>query len=326
MLRAEKRLEERDVRSFEADYVNSLWHLDFHDCSRKVITPSGEWVTPCLLGVLDDYSRVACHLQWYLEETAETLVHGLSQAIQKRGTPRTLMTDNGGPMIAAETEEGLLALSIIHETTLPYSPYQNGKQEVLWASVEGRLMAMLEGVEDLTLELLNTATQAWGELDYNQDVHAEIGTTPLRRFLAGHDAGRRSPSSQELRQAFRLQCRRTQRRSDGTVSIEGRRFEIPSRYRHLERVSVRYPRWDLRLMDMVDPRTGRILCRLHPQDKSRNADGKRRRIGPVSNETTAPRKAGMAPLLKKLMADYAATGLPPAYVPKTPDTQEETSE
>lgn len=236
------------------------------------------------------------------------------------------MTDNGGPMIAAETEEGLLALSIIHETTLPYSPYQNGKQEVLWASVEGRLMAMLEGVEDLTLELLNTATQAWGELDYNQDVHAEIGTTPLRRFLDGHDAGRRSPSSQELRQAFRLQCRRTQRRSDGTVSIEGRRFEIPSRYRHLERVSVRYPRWDLRLMDMVDPRTGRILCRLHPQDKSRNADGKRRRIGPVSNETTAPRKAGMAPLLKKLMADYAATGLPPAYVPKTPDTQEETSE
>jgi len=41
-----------------------------------------------LLGVLDDRSRVACHLQWYLDETAETLVHGLTQAIQKRGLPR----------------------------------------------------------------------------------------------------------------------------------------------------------------------------------------------------------------------------------------------
>jgi hypothetical protein len=29
---------------------------------------------------------------------------------------------------------------------------------------------------------------------------------------------------------------------------------------------------------------------------------------------TAPSE--MAPLLRKLMADYAATGLPPAYIPK----------
>jgi len=33
----------------------------------------------------------------------------------------------------------------------------NGKQEVLWASVEGRLMAVLEDVDDLTLSRLNEA-------------------------------------------------------------------------------------------------------------------------------------------------------------------------
>ena len=32
-----------------------------------------------------------------------------------------------------------------------------------------------------------------------------------------------------------------------------------------------------------------------------------------------PPPAGIAPLLKKLMADYAATGLPPAYIPKNDD-------
>ena len=53
-------------------------------------------------------------------------------------------------MTAAEITEGLARLGILHQTTLPYSPYMNGKQEVLWGSVEGRLMAMLEGVDDLT--------------------------------------------------------------------------------------------------------------------------------------------------------------------------------
>ena len=28
----------------------------------------------------DDCSRLACHLQWYLDETAEALAHGLAQA------------------------------------------------------------------------------------------------------------------------------------------------------------------------------------------------------------------------------------------------------
>jgi hypothetical protein len=44
-------------------------------------------------------------------------------------------------------------------------PYQNAKQEVFWSQVEGRLLAMLEGVAaDLRLEFLNEATQT-GWLD-----------------------------------------------------------------------------------------------------------------------------------------------------------------
>jgi hypothetical protein len=63
-------------------------------------------------------------------------------------------------MKAHETENGLLRLGIIHEKTLPYSPYQNGKQEAFWGQVEGRLMAMLSRVEPLTLDFLNKITQA----------------------------------------------------------------------------------------------------------------------------------------------------------------------
>ena len=102
-LLARDRLERLEVRSFEVDHVSALWHLDFHHASRKVLGRSGQWVKPLLLGVIDDRSRLVCHLQWYLDETTESLVHGLSQAFMKRGLPRALMTDNGAAMLADET-------------------------------------------------------------------------------------------------------------------------------------------------------------------------------------------------------------------------------
>ena len=108
--RPDQRRETREVRSYEAEYVGSLWHLDFHHGSLKVLTPDGQWQRPIALGILDDHSRLCCHLQWYLSETAEDLVHGLSQAIQKRGLPRALLTDNGPAMVAEEVTEGLLRL------------------------------------------------------------------------------------------------------------------------------------------------------------------------------------------------------------------------
>jgi putative transposase len=111
------------VRSYESEYVNGLWHLDFHEGSSKIVTPKGELVKPRLLGIMDDRSRLACHLQWYLDETVEDLIHGLCQAFLKRGLPRSLLTDNSLAMIAAETKQGLQRLGILHETTLPHSPY-----------------------------------------------------------------------------------------------------------------------------------------------------------------------------------------------------------
>ena len=310
--------EQRERRSFEVTHVHALWHLDFHEGSRKVLTASGEWRKPQLLGVLDDHSRLCCHLQWYLDETADSLVHGLGQAIQKRGRPRALMTDNGAAMLAAETTEGLERLGIVHQTTLAYTPEQNAKQECFWAQVEGRLMAMLEGEPQLTLTLLNDATQAWVEQEYQRKVHSEIGEPPLERALRGPSLVRPSPSSEELRRAFRTETTRAQRRSDGTLTALGVRFEVPARYRTLLRLNIRVARWDLSSIDLVDPRTGAHLCTLLPLDKHKNAERIRRVIAPGIDPTggVAPPPSGIAPHLRALMQDYAATGLPPAYLPK----------
>jgi transposase InsO family protein len=124
---AEARYEAFEVRSYQSEYVNALWHLDFHHGSARVLLANGQWVYPLLLGILDDHSRLGCHAQWYLAEDTQALGHGLSQAIQKRGLPRALMSDNGSAMIAAETRQGLERLGILHELTLPRSPYQKAK-------------------------------------------------------------------------------------------------------------------------------------------------------------------------------------------------------
>ena len=234
---AQERLEKREVRSYESEYTHQLWHLDFH-VGRRVIDVNGQWHTPKALCILDDHSRLCCHIQWYLTETAEALIHGLIQAFYKRGLPRSLMSDNGSAMIAGETQNGLLRLGITHEKTLPYSPYQNGKQESFWGQLEGRLMAMLSQVEPLTLEFLNRVTQAWVEMEYNRSWHEDISSYPLARLLQGPDVSRPSPDSNTLRFAFTVQEKRKQRKSDGTIPIKGVRFEVPSAFRHFEHLFV----------------------------------------------------------------------------------------
>jgi hypothetical protein len=157
------------------------------------------------------------------------------------------------------------------------------------------------------------------EQEYHQSRHAEIGMTPLRRHLDATQVGRDCPDSATLRQAFRRRVTRRQRRSDGTLSLEGKRFEIPNRYRHLEQPQVRYARWDLRSVDLIDPHTQQNLCPLYPLDKTANASGQRRARVNAQTAPTAPQTRDELPaLLRKLMAEYAATGMPPAYLPKPP--------
>ena len=128
-----------------------------------------------------------------------------------------------------------------------------------------------------------------------------------------------------MRRAFRRTVSRKPRRSDGTVALAGSRYEIPNRYRHLERVRLRYAQWDLSEVELLDPNTPTPLCRLYPIDKSANAQGLRRTLEPVPNTVSTEQVSADSPdtqwppLLKQMLAEFAATGLPPAYLPLSPD-------
>jgi hypothetical protein len=102
------------------------------------------------------------------------------------------------------------------------------------------------------------------------------------------------------------------------VALAGVRYEVPSRFRTLTTLTLRAPSWDRSQVSLLDPRTGHPLARLLPQDKAGNATGQRRALEAIPAPVPPPAAAADAlpALLRQWLADYAATGLPPAYLPK----------
>jgi putative transposase len=313
----------KEIRSFEAEYVGALWHLDFHHGSHQVITESGALVTPICLSIMDDYSRFVCHAQWFINERAQELVHGILPAFLKSGLPRALMTDNGSAMMSAEFTTGLQQLSIVHQTTLPYSPHQNGKQERFFGSLEGRLMAMLSAQKPLSLDFLNRITSAWILAEYHKTEHSELKMSPASRYMSGKTVVRKAPPIDDLRCAFRRRANRRQRRCDGTISLEGTRFEIPSLYRAMREVLVAYATWNLSFVHLLDPNSGSLICRILPLGKAENSSGLRRAIpqktvaNPTDQDGDSQKKdkQELPPLLKKILDTFERADLLPPYVP-----------
>ena len=321
--RAQERLERRETRRFEASHAHALWHLDFHEASRKVMTKEGHYRSAKAFAVSDDHPRTICHVQWYRAEDTARRLHGFVQALLKRGLPGELMHDNGAAMTSAEFQQGLQDLGITSCPTLAYSPHQNGKMEKFWDALEGTVLALLDNVEPLTLDLLNRASQAWVERDYHRQKHTGIDEPPIERLARASSVDRPAPDADALRFAFTRQEKRTQRRSDGTVALFGIRFEVPSRLRTLETLTIRCRRWDLSHAWVVDPRTGDVLARIVPDDPTQRADGRRKPLeAPSLRAPEVPDRDPIPPKLRELLADYAADGAPPAFLALDDNDQE----
>jgi hypothetical protein len=67
---------------------------------------------------------------------------------------------------------------------------------------------------------------------------------------------------------------------------------------------------------LVDERDSTILAKIYPLDKVKNAEGLRRTLVPLMDLPEPDTNSDpYPPLLRKLLEEYAATGVPPAYIP-----------
>jgi len=125
-------------------------------------------------------------------------------------------------------------------------------------------MAMLSKVENLSLDFLNQASQAWVEREYNRAENEEMKSSPLKQYIEVKDVSRPSPDEETFHFSFTRSDTRKQRKTDGTIKIKGIRYEISSRFRHIQKFRVRYQSWNLSKAYIVDNRSDEKIATIYP--------------------------------------------------------------
>jgi transposase InsO family protein len=281
-------------RRFVAEHANAIWYGDV--MHGPTVTVKGRRRKVYLVGLMDDASRLIAHSAFCTGETALDIEGVLKQAVLKRGLPRKLVVDNGAAY-RASTLQGICArLDIRLIYCRPYAPEGKGKLERWHRTFRDHFLAELDISRLNDLDDLNARVWAWIEQVYHRRPHGGLnGQTPLERYqqdlpnlrLLGQKAAR-------LDELFHHRVARKVRK-DGTVSYQGRDFEVP------------YELSGKTVQLVVDPHTetvvgvedaeGKSLGAATPLDTTANAHRRRRRPDPNEDGSIAasPVPGGSSP-------------------------------
>jgi putative transposase len=211
-----------DKRHFEAAHPNEIWQSDV--MHGPYVRAENKSRKSYLIAIIDDHSRLIVHSQFYLNETRESFLDCLRQAILKRGIPQKLYIDNGSCFKALHLEQVAAQLGIAIKHSRPYIPQGRGKIERWFKFVRDSFVAISEQTNTPDkLDLLNHNFSEWVE-EYNNRVHATTKQSPYQRYRAGLECVRPAPKA--LMDYFRqIEFRRVKK--DRTVRLMGTLFEVP---------------------------------------------------------------------------------------------------
>lgn len=272
-----------DRRKFEAELPNDLWQADAMYGPK--IPMGGLMRRSYLFAIIDDHSRLITHAQFYHSENIDSFVDCLQQALEKRGLPRKLYTDNGSAFRTHRLRYacGRLGIALLHSR--PGIPEGRGKIERFFGTVRSQLMPLLTDLHDL--DALNTRLRHWIDNVYHLRKHSSIASKPLERYLAHLHALRTAP--RDLRDYFRVPVNRKVDK-DRTVSLSGRLFEAPTGLIG-RTVTLLYHKDDpLRVEVLLEERSWGFLIPLDPQVNARV-----RRTAKSDIELDAPTKRDEPP-------------------------------
>jgi putative transposase len=233
------------TKAFEAPLVNDLWMVDFspgpflHLVGQKKATPTH------LCALLDDHSRVVTHAAYDLKADTRSFHASLKEALRRRGVPRKLYTDQGGPFINDHTRVICANLGIRLLHAKPYHAWSKGKIERFFLTVQQDFEATLRlhGQAPASLEELNTRLADWLQTLYEVRLHEGLGMSPAERFARGSAQVRPLDPHLDLERLFYAQAFRVVRK-DGTVRLDNGLYEVDLALRGLE-VRLRFDPWSL---------------------------------------------------------------------------------
>ncbi|KVP53930.1 integrase [Burkholderia ubonensis] len=274
-----------EKRSFVAEYAGSIWYGDV--MHGPAFSFGGARRKTYLVSLMDDASRLVAHSAFCLSETALEIEGVLKQALLRRGIPRMLVVDNGAAYRAATLQTICADLGIRLVHCQPYQPTSKGKLERWHRTVREQFLAELDTTHIRDLADLNARLWAWVEQVYHREPHSALGkeVSPLVRYQQDlpriRALGGLAPKLDEL---FLHRVERRVRR-DGTVSYDGRVFEVPYELSGQQIVLVVDPHAGTVIR--VQNRAGEPMGAATPLDALANSR-RRRSKPPVEPPTAAP--------------------------------------
>jgi putative transposase len=242
------RLETGPAKAFEAPFVNDLWMTDFSPGPH--LNLGGKAVATHLCLILDDHSRLIPYGAYYLSADSQAFHQTLKQAVQRRGIPYKLYTDQGKAFTNKHTQIICANLGIRLLHAKPYCAWSKGKVERCFYTLQQGFESTLKlpGNGAQSLEELNQKLTHWIQTVYHLRPHSSTGVSPQARFAQATGTLRHLQAGLELEALFFTRIERTVRR-DGTVRIEGKLYEVDLSLRALE-VQLRFDPYTMQRVEV----------------------------------------------------------------------------
>lgn len=234
----------KTFRSFEAEYPNQIWQSDvMYGPYLPDPDNPGKSKRTYLVAILDDYSRLITHAEFFWYERLPHLESTLYKAILKRGIPEVFYVDNGNIFSANQINVICAELGIRKISCRPYSPEGKGKIERFFRTVRDDFLTELAHENVSQLYKLNNKFWAWLEVDYHQKEHATTKQTRDFRWKENIGDHLRKIEERQLQQIFLWRKERKVNKLK-QVSILGLKYEVPS-FLVDKKVEVRYNHFNL---------------------------------------------------------------------------------
>ncbi len=213
------------TKAFEAPGVNDRWMVDFSP--GPFLALHSKTVATHLCVIIDDHSRLIPYAAYGLAADTQALLLCLKEALRRRGLPRKLYTDNGGPFVNHHLRIvcANLGIRLIHSKV--GRPWSRGKVERMFRTVQQDFEAglRLPGQGAASLEELNGKLARWLQEIYHSRDHEGIGESPQERFARALPLLRLLDPHLDLDRLCYTRIERVVRK-DGTVRIDNDLYEV----------------------------------------------------------------------------------------------------